>query len=116
MQRADVVTVATNEPYGRKPRPAVIIQTDLFPPGHKSIVICQISSLLTDDPRFRVMIEPDAYNGLQKTSQVMVDKIMTVPRERVGKHIGRLDAVTMAALDNALLFVLGLGITQPVSP
>ncbi|MBF0304622.1 MAG: type II toxin-antitoxin system PemK/MazF family toxin [Alphaproteobacteria bacterium] len=107
MRRGDVVVVAASGDYG-KPRPAVIVQTDAFPPGHGSTVVCQMTSELVDAPDFRITMEPHAGNGLRERSQIMADKPVTVRRERVGAPIGRLTADEIARLDVALAFVLGL--------
>jgi mRNA interferase MazF len=107
MRRGDVVTVAATGDYG-KPRPAVIVQTDALPPEHASVVVCQMTSELSEAPDFRVVIEPSATNGLRARSQVMTDKPVTIRRERVGRQIGRLDARDVARLNIALAFVMGL--------
>jgi mRNA interferase MazF len=107
MRRGDVVTVAASGDYG-KPRPAVIVQTDAFPASHVSIVVCQMTSDLSDAPSFRVTIEPSAGNGLRVTSQIMADKPVTILRTRVGSEIGRLNLDDMTRLNSALAFVMGL--------
>jgi mRNA interferase MazF len=107
MKRGDVVTVAAAGDYG-KARPAVIIQTDAFPPTHASVVICQMTSDLAHAPDFRVTIEPCEANGLRLRSQVMADKPVTVRRERIGRAIGRLAADDVRRLNAALAFVIGL--------
>ena len=107
MKRGDVVTVAATGDYG-KPRPAVIVQTDALPAEHASVVVCQMSSDLSDAPDFRVTIEPTEGNGLRVRSQVMADKQVTIRRERVGRSIGHLDSTDIARLNIALAFVMGL--------
>ena len=107
MIRGDVVTVAAAGDYG-KPRPAVIVQSDAFPPDHASVVICQMTSELVDAPDFRAAIEPSAENGLRARSQVMADKPVTIRRERIGNRIGRLGAADVGRLNVALAFVMGL--------
>jgi mRNA interferase MazF len=107
MTRGDVVIVAAPGDYG-KPRPAVIVQTDAFPPTHPSVVVCQMTSELVDDADFRVTIEPGPKNGLRARSQVMADKPVTVRRDRIGRQIGRLAAAEITRLNVALAFVLGL--------
>jgi mRNA interferase MazF len=107
MRRGDVVTVAASGDYC-KPRPAIIVQTDAFPDGHASVIVCQLTSELVHAPDFRVTIEPDAGNRLRVRSQVMADKPVTVRRERVGQQIGRLTAADMTRLNAALAFVMGL--------
>jgi mRNA interferase MazF len=107
MKRGDVVTVAAPGDYG-KPRPAVIVQTDAFPETHASVVVCQLTSELSDAPDFRVAVEPDAANGLRARSQIMADKPVTVRRARIGQTIGRLDSADLRRLNTALAFVMGL--------
>lgn len=107
MRRGDVVIVAAAGDYG-KPRPAIIVQTDAFPESHACLVVCQMTSEIIDAPDFRVMIEPDAGNGLLLQSQVMVDKPVTVRRERVRQSIGRLSGEDISRVNVALAFVMGL--------
>jgi mRNA interferase MazF len=106
MRRGDVVVVAAAGDY-RKPRPAVVVQTDAFPPTHSSVIVCQMTSKVAD-LSFRVTIEPTLETGLQVRSQVMVDKPVTVRRERIGRQIGRLGAADISRLNEALALVLGL--------
>jgi mRNA interferase MazF len=107
MRRGDLVTVAAAGDYG-KPRPAVIVQTDAFPETHASVVVCQMTSELSNAPDFRVTVDPSETNGLRARSQVMVDKPVTIRRERVGQIIGRLSAEDVRRLNIALAFVMGL--------
>ncbi|MGH8278078.1 MAG: type II toxin-antitoxin system PemK/MazF family toxin [Gammaproteobacteria bacterium] len=107
MKRGDVVTVAAAGAYG-KPRPAVIVQTDALPEAHASVVVCQMTSDLSDAADFRVTIEPTEDNGLRVRSQVMADKPLTIRRERIGRVIGRLDSADIARLNITLAFVMGL--------
>lgn len=107
MRRGDIVAVAVTGDYG-KPRPAVIVQTDAFPESHPSVVICQMTSSLTDAADFRVTIEPSAENGLRVPSQIMADKPVTVRRQRIGQNIGHLTSQDIARLNTALAFVMGL--------
>ena len=107
MRRGDVVTVAATGDYG-KPRPAVIVQTDALPAEHASVVVCQMTSELSEAPEFRVTIEPTKGNGLRSRSEVMADKPVTIRRERVGRVVGRLDEDDIARLNVVLAFVMGL--------
>jgi mRNA interferase MazF len=107
MRRGDVVTVAAPGDYG-KPRPAVVVQSDVFPQTHASVIVCPMTSALADAPDFRVTIEPGPDTGLVVRSQVMADKPVTVRRERIGRQVGRLGIEDMARLNAALAFVMGL--------
>jgi mRNA interferase MazF len=107
MKRGDIVTVAATGDYG-KPRPAVIVQTDALPIEHSSVVVCQLTSECSDASDFRVTVEPTPESGLRVRSQVMVDKPVTIRRERIGNKIGRLDRIDVARLNVALAFVMGL--------
>lgn len=107
MKRGDVVTVAAAGDYG-KPRPALVIQSDFFNPTHASVTLLPLSSTVIDAPMFRVTVDPSPANGLQKVSQVMVDKIITVRTERVSKTIGRLDEDALVRVTRALSVWVGL--------
>jgi mRNA interferase MazF len=107
MKRGAVVIVAAAGDYG-KPRPAVVIQTDAFPESHASVVVCQMTSELVDAPDFRLTIEPGPTNGLRLRSQIMVDKPVTIRRERIAETIGRLGAADIGRLNVAIAFVMGL--------
>ena len=106
MRRGDVVVVAASGDYG-KPRPALVIQSDLLE-EHASVTLCLMTSTLRDTPMLRIAVEPGPENGLQRISQVQVDKIVTVVRERVGKVIGRLDDATMLKVSRSLAVFLGI--------
>lgn len=107
MKRADIVLVALPGDYG-KPRPAVIVQRDLFNDTHPSITLAPITSELRDVPLFRITLEPSAANGLRRLSQIMVDKLHTVAWERIGPVIGRVDEPTLARLDRSIMLWLGV--------
>jgi mRNA interferase MazF len=104
--RGDVVIVAAPGDYG-KPRPAVIVQSDAIPESHSSVVICPMTSELSEAD-FRITIEPGSETGLRIRSQVMADKPVTLRRERIGQRIGRLGTAEMARLNVAIALVMGL--------
>ncbi len=108
MNRGDVVVSAAPGDYG-KPRPSVVVQSDLFNPTHASVVICPITSHLMEAPLFRLTIRPAPENGLKLESQIMIDKVMALKRERIGKRIGRLSTAEMAQVERALRLWLDLG-------
>jgi len=105
MKRGDLVTVAMSGDFG-KPRPALVIQSDHFD-ATATVTVLLISSTLVDAPLIRLAVEPSAENGLRKPSQVMVDKAMTVRRDRVGAAFGRLEDDTMVAVNRSLALFLG---------
>jgi mRNA interferase MazF len=107
VKRGEIRLVAAPGDYG-KPRPAVVIQTDLLNEGHASVVVCLMTSDVVEAPLLRVDVAPSAGSGLRRPSQVMVDKLVTLRRERVGDRIGALDEETLLRLDRALALVLGL--------
>lgn len=106
MKRGDLVTIVLPGTYG-KPRPALVIQSDLFD-EHPSITILPVTSELRNTPLFRIPVKPDQGNGLRLRSQVMIDKAQTLPREKIGKTFGRLDDAIMLAVTRALAVFLGL--------
>ena len=101
-----MVTIALPGAYG-KPRPALVIQTDLFE-AHSSVTILPVTSTLRAAPLFRIPIRPTKKNGLRRESQIMVDKAQTVPREKVGSPFGRIADESMLAVDRALAVFLGI--------
>jgi len=106
MRRGDLVTVAAPGDYG-KPRPALVIQSDLFD-ELPSVTLCLVTSALRDTPIFRITVDPSPENGLRRVSQVQVDKVMTVARERVGALVGRLDEATMLKVNRSLAVFIGI--------
>lgn len=106
LKRGSVVTVAAPGDYG-KPRPALIVQSDFFR-EHSSITLCLITSDLRDTPLFRLIVHPSPNNGLHRPSQIMVDKIMTVSREKVRDVIGRLEDKSMVEVNRTLALWMGL--------
>ncbi len=105
MRRGDLVTVALQGDLG-KPRPALVIQSDLFD-THPSVTILPMTGELRVTPLFRIAVNPSELNGLAKPSQVMVDKPQSIAREKIGAVIGRLDDETMLAVNRALAVFLG---------
>ena len=109
MKRGDIVVVAAPGDYG-KPRPAVVVQADvLTESGIGSVILCLLSSALVEAPLFRLAVEPTPENGLRQQSQIMVDKLLAVPHERITEVIGRIDDEQLLRLNRTLAFVVGLG-------
>lgn len=106
MKRGDLVTVALPGNFG-KPRPALVVQADLFNATHASVTILPITSTALDAPLFRIALEPTPGNRLKVPSQIMVDKVFSVRRDRVGKTIGRVNEDTMVIVGRALAVWLG---------
>ena len=107
MRRGEIWTVAGGQDYAGKPRPAVIVQDDSFD-STASLTICAFTSNETDAPLFRLLVEPNENNGLREPCRLMVDKVTTVPKSKVGALIGRLDDEDLLRLNQALLVFLGL--------
>lgn len=103
------MVVASRGAYTGKPRPAVVIQSDLFNPTHASVTVCPITSDCVDAPLFRVSLPPGARTGLKHASQVMVDKVVSVPRSAVGDdEIGACNRDELDAIADGLRRWLGL--------
>jgi mRNA interferase MazF len=107
MKRGDIWTVSGGAHYVGKPRPAVIVQDDDFD-ATQSITICVFTTDPTEAPLFRLPIEPNDRNGLDASSSLMVDKITTVPKSKLGSKIGRLEDEDILRLNQAILVFLGL--------
>jgi mRNA interferase MazF len=108
VKRGDLVLIALSGDYG-KPRPALVIQSSLFS-DHPSVTICLLTSYLNETPLFRFQVDPGAENGLAVPSQVQIDKLMTVPRGKIGQVIGRLTRKQMYEV--AKLLALWIGIAE----
>lgn len=109
MKRGAIVVAAAKGAYTGKPRPALVIQSDLFTPTHQSVTICPITSEWVDAPLFRIPLPPGERTGLRSPSQIMIDKIASVPRSSITAEIGMCDPAEMQAAEDALRYWLGLG-------
>ena len=107
LRRGDVVTCAPPGEFG-KPRPAVVVQSDLFNTTHASVTLCPITSHPVEAPLFRVALRPTAANGLKRESQAMTDKLTTLRTERVGSVVGHLSNEELQRIDEAIGRWLGL--------
>jgi mRNA interferase MazF len=106
MKRGEIITVAVQGDYG-KPRPAVVIQSDWLD-DTDSVLVCLITTRRRDTPLYRLDLSADRETGLREPSQVMVEKIMAVRREKCGPQIGRLDAAALVSLGRMLALMIGI--------
>ena len=107
MKRGELWTAAGGRAYAGKPRPVVILQDDRFD-ATGSITVCPLTTDLTDAPLLRLPIEPAELNGLRIPSRLMVDKVTTVPKARIGRRIGRLSDEDLMRVNRAVVVFLGL--------
>lgn len=107
MRRGDIWTAAAGSGYVGKPRPVAIVQDDRFD-ATDSVTVCAFTTDPTDAPLFRLRIDPDGVNGLRESCSLMVDRITTIPRSKLGERIGRLDDEQMVRLGRAILVFFGL--------
>jgi len=114
MRRGDIWTVSGGKDYVGKPRPVLIVQDDSFD-GTNSITVCAFTTDGTDAPLFRLAVEPNERNGLRTPCRLMVDKVTTVPKSKLGTRIGRLDDEDILGLNQALLVFLGLAVSPRAS-
>lgn len=105
MTRGDLVVVSLPDDYG-KPRPALVVQSDQFA-EHPSVTVLPITSHLVDAPLLRISVGTEGA-GLERPSQIQIDKPQTVRRERIGAVIGRADDAIMVAVNRAVIVFLGL--------
>jgi mRNA interferase MazF len=108
VKRGSIVVVAARGASTGKPRPALVVQSDLFNNTHRSLTICPITSDCVDAPLFRVPLPPGERTGLGAASQIMIDKIVSVPRSAITAEIGRCDGREMENAEDALRRWLGL--------
>lgn len=111
LTRGDLIVCASNGDYG-KPRPAAVIQSNYFNSTHASITICPITTHLVEAPLFRILISPTKENGLKQPSQLMVDKIISIPREKIHQKIGILNKEQFFHLNRAIKLWLDLDSDQ----
>lgn len=102
VSRGDIVVVAARGAYTGKPRPALVVQSDAFNPTHASITICPITSDCVDAPLFRISLPAGKRTGLELQSQVMVDKIVSLPAATLGRRIGRVESSELDQIAMAL--------------
>ena len=106
MRRGDFVTIAMQGDFG-KPRPALVVQSDAFD-AHATVTVLLVSSLLVETPLFRITVQPDEKNGLRSPSQVMVDKAMTIKRDKLGDVIGSASDELMLEISRSLAVFLSI--------
>ena len=107
MKRGEIWTVAGGGQYAGKPRPVVIVQDDRFDQT-QSITVCPFTTNPVSAVLVRIPIQPTEQNGLRQACRLMADKVMTIPRRKIGMHIGRLSDEDMLRLSRALLVFLGI--------
>jgi mRNA interferase MazF len=108
MKRGAIIVVAAKGAYTGKPRPALVVQSDLFNPTHASITVCPITSECVDAPLFRLTLPPGSRTGLKTVSQVMLDKTLSVPRGAITAEIGECSAAELETVGDGLRRWLGL--------
>lgn len=111
MRRGEIWTVAGGKDYAGKPRPAVVVQDDLFD-ATDSITVCVFTTSKTEAPLFRLLVQPNESNRLHAICNLMVDKITTIPKSKIGTLIGRLDDADVLRLNQAIMVFLGLAISR----
>lgn len=107
MRRTEIWTAAAGSGYVGKPRPVVIIQDDRFD-ATDSVTVCAFTTDPVEAPLIRLEIEPDDVNGLRERCSLMIDKVTTIPRSKLGEHLGRLSDDDMVRLGRAVLVFFGL--------
>lgn len=106
MRRGDLILVSAPGDYG-KPRSALVVQTNHFA-EHPSVTVCLVTSHLLDSPLFRHTVEPSPDNGLAVTSQIQIDKLMTLPRQKIGQVVGRLTDRQMSEITKLVALWVGI--------
>jgi mRNA interferase MazF len=107
VKRGEIWTVSGGNNYAGKPRPAVIVQEDRFD-GTSWITLCAFTTDPTDAPLIRLLIAPSEQNGLRTECRLMIDKVTTVPKTRLGRKLGQLEDTDQLRVNRALLVFLGL--------
>jgi mRNA interferase MazF len=110
VRRGEIWTAAAGAGYAGKPRPVVIVQDDLFD-ATASVMVCAFTTTESEAPLFRLPVRPSEGNRLASPCQLMVDKLTTIPKEKLGQRIGRLDGEDVVRLNQAMLVFLGLAMS-----
>jgi mRNA interferase MazF len=108
LKRGEIWTVAAGSGYLGKPRPAVVVQDDRFD-ATLSVTVCAFTTDETESPLMRPLVEPTEGNGLDVASRLMVDKITTISKDKLGRRLGRLDREDLVRLERSMVVFLGLG-------
>ncbi|ARP79630.1 growth inhibitor PemK [Bordetella genomosp. 8] len=103
--RGDLVTVAVQGDFGKPRPPALVIQADLYS-EHGSVTVLPVTTTLVDAPLLRITAQPSTGNGLRQPSQIMVDKAVTVRRDKIGRPIGRIEGETLQEVERCLAVLL----------
>jgi mRNA interferase MazF len=107
VKRGEIWSVAAGSGYAGKPRPVVIVQDDRFD-ATASVTVCAFTTALVDAPLLRIPVEPNPTNGLRLPFHLMIDKLTTIPKSKVGSRIGSIDPEDLVRLNQALIVFLGL--------
>lgn len=107
MRRGEVWTSAGGSDYLGKPRPVVVVQSDLFD-ATPSVTVCPLTSNPTEASFLRIVVMPSEANGLNEASRLMADKLSTLPRSKLGRRVGALDPAIMTELERLLATFLGI--------
>ncbi len=107
MRRGELWTAAGRQHYAGKPRPVVIVQDDRFD-ATDSITICPLTTDPLEIPLLRIRLDDEPATGLTRPSSIMVDKLTTMPRAKLGEQIGEISDTTMLALSRNLVVFLGI--------
>lgn len=107
MRRGDILAVAGGPGYAGKPRPALVLQADAFDRVH-SVTVCLITSTAIESPNLRVALPPTAANGLRSPSWVMIDKLMTYERRKIGRRMGTIEPACLSEVETRVAVFLGL--------
>lgn len=107
MRRGEIWTAAAGSGHVGNPRPVVIVQDDLFD-ATATVTVCAFTTDPTDAPLFRIPIDADDTTGIRRPSRLMVDKITTVPRSKLGERVGRVSDDDMTRVGRSIAVFLGL--------
>ena len=107
MRQGDIHIAAARGAYTGKPRPVVVVQDDRFD-ATASVTVCPLTTNWVQAPLIRIIVEPAGATGIEQPSQIMVDKVTTMPRANVGNRLGRLADADLVRLDRAIAVFLGL--------
>lgn len=108
MRRGDIIVASQRGDYTGKPRPYVVVQRGSTLGHSSSVTACPITSELLGPGKTRIALPAGVTTGLLVASEVEINRIATLRRERVSEVIGQVPSEQMRMIDKALKIWLDL--------
>lgn len=84
------------------------MQADEFIEGHRTLLLCPMTTFASDASFFRPVFHPTAENGLRDRSEAMIDKLTPVRKDGIGQKNGIASHIELLQLELGLITIAGL--------